>query len=320
MLLVGVWANRNWILGNWLREAAIRSQINFDIRWVPFIYANKRRIERYLHVPLPKRNSYFFSYITIFEHYLNLNKERFREKSIVLYPHNETEMGSLDHQAQVLNQAYKVYFFCSADARQLVKHGLVESKVEIALCAVDDDCVLNSRITKSRKTVILASRFGPRKGLEILPMVVKAMPDFRFIGLGRGWEDFIEKTGLAQATNFEHYQFSKETRNQYFSEAGIFLSLSNLEGGPVPLIESISMGCIPVATRTGFAPDLVEDKRNGLILPLHPSASEVEEAIRLASTMKANPVIGFLTWDRITQLMIRDKREIESLKGSSVHA
>jgi len=318
MLLVGVWANRNWILGNWLREATARSQVNFDIRWVPFIYANKRPMEKFFRIPLPKRDSYFFSYITIFEHYLSLNRMRYQDKSIVLYPHNESEMGDLDHQAWVLNQAYKTYFFCSADARQLISHGLSEQKVEVALCAVDDDCVLDSRITKSPKTIILASRFGPRKGLEMLPILVRAMPDFKFIGLGRGWEDFIEQTGLGRETNFEHYQFSKETRNKYFSEAGIFLSLSNLEGGPVPLIESIAMGCIPIATCTGFAPDVVQDKKNGLLLPLDATPLEVEQAIRLASTMNANPVIGFLTWDRITQMMIRDKREIESTKRSSV--
>jgi len=318
MLLIGVWANRNWILGNWLKEARVRSPRDFDIFWVPFIYAGKRKSERFIRFYIPTRNSYFFSYITIFENYFKRNPERFRNKSIVLYPHNESEMGDLDHQAKVLNEAYKTYFFCSADAKQLIAHGLNEAKIEVAYCAVDNDCVPNIGEEKDKKTVILASRFGPRKGLEALPEVIRSMKDFHFIALGRGWEDFIANNNLDSEPNFEYYQFNKDSRNKYFSRAGIFLSLSNLEGGPVPLIEAISMGCIPVATRTGFAEDLIVDKESGLLLSLYPSTSEIASALRDAITLDAKPVNGYLTWDRITQLMIRDKRAIETLKGSKV--
>ncbi len=318
MLLIGVWANRNWILGNWLKEARTRSRSDFDVLWVPFIYAGKRTLERYFRLHIPKRDSYFFSYITIFESYLKKNPARFKNKSIVLYPHNESEMGNLNHQAKVLNEAYKTYFFCSADARQLMAHGLKEDKIEIAYCAVDNDCVQDVREHKEKKTVILASRFGPRKGLEVLPSVIESLRDFHFIALGRGWEDFILENKLNTAPNFEYHQFNKETRNRYFSRAGIFLSLSNLEGGPVPLIEAISMGCIPVATRTGFAEDLVVDKETGLLLPLKPRTSEIVSALQSATLLNSKPVIGYLTWDRITQLMIRDKRAIETMKGSRV--
>jgi glycosyltransferase involved in cell wall biosynthesis len=318
MLLIGVWANRNWILGNWLKEARTRSQTDFDIFWVPFIYAGKRKAERFIRFYIPKRDSYFFSYITIFESYYKRNPVRFENKSIVLYPHNESEMGDLNHQAKVLNEAYKTYFFCSADAKQLIAHGLREDKVEIAYCAVDNDCVPNAGEQKSKKTVILASRFGPRKGLDALPDVIRLMNDFHFIALGRGWEAFIVDNQLDSAHNFEYHQFNKSSRNKYFSRAGIFLSLSNLEGGPVPLIEAISMGCIPVATRTGFAEDLIVDKESGILLSLHPSTSEIVSALRAAIALEAEPVNGYLTWDRITQLMIRDKRAIETLKGSRV--
>lgn len=318
MLLIGVWANRNWILGNWLKEARTRSKSDFDIFWVPFIYAGKRSAERFIRFYIPKRDSYFFSYITIFESYFERNPARFRNKSIVLYPHNESEMGDLNHQAKVLNEAYKTYFFCSADAKQLIAHGLRADKAEIAYCAVDNDCVQDFREKKAKKTVILASRFGPRKGLDALPDVIRAMKDFHFIALGRGWEAFITENQLGSTPNFEYHQFNKESRNKFFSRAGIFLSLSNLEGGPVPLIEAISMGCIPVATRTGFAEDLIVDKESGLLLPLNPQTTEIVNALRGAVRLDAKPVVGYLTWDRITQLMIRDKRAIETLKGSRV--
>ncbi len=78
------------------------------------------------------------------------------------------------------------------------------------------------------------------------------------------------------------------------------------------------MGCIPVATRTGFAEDLIVDKETGLLLSLKPETPEIVNALRSTSSFNVNPIIGYLTWDRITQLMIRDKRAIETLKGSRV--
>jgi hypothetical protein len=46
MVLIGVFANRNWILGNWLRECKSRAPRSFKIRWVPTIYGNKRFLAR----------------------------------------------------------------------------------------------------------------------------------------------------------------------------------------------------------------------------------------------------------------------------------
>ena len=77
---------------------------------------------------LPGGQAYFFSYLTIFEKYFMNNQSRYSDNSIVLYPHNEPELGSLFHQAQILNNAHAVYFFCSNDANALVNSGLIESK------------------------------------------------------------------------------------------------------------------------------------------------------------------------------------------------
>ena len=48
MILVGVWANRNWILGNWIKEVQLRHPNNFKLWWVPSIYAGKRKFEKFI--------------------------------------------------------------------------------------------------------------------------------------------------------------------------------------------------------------------------------------------------------------------------------
>lgn len=317
MLLVGVWANRNWILGNWLREVTLRSHGSFQLWWVISVFAQKKWVERLLFFPLPRRDSYFFSYITIFERYIKKNPNKYGSKSLVLFTHAESEIGTVQRQVEILNKAFAVYFFCSQDADRLVMHGLEIEKVRLAFCAVDDDCIKNPRFIRREKTVVLASKFGWRKGLSVLPEVVALMPEWNFIALGRGWEGFIQETGLDLQSNFSYFEFNKSTRNKHFCEARIFLSLSSLEGGPVPLIEAVTAGAIPVATKTGFAPDLIQDKIDGVLIDINPSVQQVVDALISADKLSndfTGHLVHNLTWDRITRMMLTDQIMIQNLR------
>lgn len=322
MLLVGLWVNRNWILGNWIKEVKLRIPSRFKVLWVPSIYSGRHWWERLAHRPLGRYGSYFFSYPTLFEHYFRKDGPKFSNKSIVLFPHYETEMGSVSHLGNLLNSTFCVYFYCSRDMDLLILNGLEKEKARLALCAVDVDCVSTSNHTRLEKTVILASKFGPRKGLSILPELVSAMPDWRFVGLGRGWTDFVNSTSLKDAENFHHENFDKISRNDHFSTANIFLSLSSLEGGPVPLIEAIKLGCKPIATDTGFARDVLQDGVNGIIIPVNPTVTQVKEAILRAEDLAVsdNSFVNALTWDRITTLTIQDHYSIINGDKSRSHS
>jgi glycosyltransferase involved in cell wall biosynthesis len=308
MVLIGVWANRNWILGNWIKEVKLRHPSNFKLWWVPSIYAGKRKLEKYIKVPIPKAKAYFFSYPTIFRFYLEKKPKKFTNNSLVLYPHNEPEMGSVFEQVELLNKAHKVYFFCKQDAENLVLNGLKKEKIVIANCAIDNDCVLDHKEIREQKTIILASKFGPRKGAELLPGIVKKLPDWNFIVMGRGWSNFLKKEKLLNEPNFTYVQFNKKNRSKYFSKAKIFLSLSNLEGGPVPLIESMALGVIPISTSTGFAPEFIKDGTNGYLLPLNPDLDFVVSKIVSVDELSESPdfSVALLTWDRISRLTYND--------------
>ena len=312
LLLVGVWVNRNWVLGNLIKEINVRLRSHTRPWWVFSVFAGKHSWEKFVSFRLPKSGSYFFSYPSIFEHYLTIKKSLFFEKSLVFYTHLDSELGSLRHQAEVLNNAYKIYFMCKHDADSLVSNGLSISKVRIVYFGLDTECVKIDFDRNLRPTVLLASKYGERKGLSILPSLVKSMPDWRFIVLGRGWETFIATNKLSQLENFEYYQFSKATRTKYMSQANVFLSLSNLEGGPVPLLESMFHGAWPVVTNTGFAPDLIQHGKNGMLLGLNPTTNEVKEAILKAKFLTGNPqdTVRELTWDRISRFVIQDHAEI----------
>jgi len=312
MVLIGVFVNRNWILGNWLKECKRRSSGFFKIWWLPTIFGKKRFLERLLVLPIPKADGYFFSYITIFEHYLNKDPQRFFEKSIVLYPHNESEMGDVFHQVKILNQAYKVYFFCNRDLQNLVNHGLQIEKTFLAYCAVDVDCIRNFELNRESKTILVASRFGPRKGADKLLELINVLDDWKLIIMGRGWEGFLKTNQILSKSNIEYVEFNKANRAKYMSRASVFLSLSNLEGGPVPLIEAMALNLIPISTDTGFEEDFIKDEVNGFLIPTNPSIQVVLECLSKIENIKESPskAVEFLTWDRITKHTLQDLADI----------
>jgi glycosyltransferase involved in cell wall biosynthesis len=308
MILIGVWANRNWILGNWIKEVKLRHPHDFKLWWIPSIYAGKRKLEKYIRFPIPKAKAYFFSYPTIFRFYLEKNPKKFTNNSLVLYPHNEPEMGSVSEQVNLLNKAHKVYFYCKQDAENLASSGLKSEKIVIANCAIDNDCVFDNKEIREEKTIILASKFGPRKGAELLPGIIKKLPDWNFIVMGRGWGNFLKQEKLLNVPRLTYVQFNKKNRSKYFSKAKIFLSLSNLEGGPVPLIESMALGVIPISTSTGFAPEFIKDGINGYLLPLLPDSDLIVSKIISVDKLSESPEfsVAHLTWDRITRLTYSD--------------
>ncbi len=312
LLLVGVWVNRNWILGNWIKEVNSRYRSETKIHWVASVFAGKHVWEKLVRFPLPNYGSYFFSYPAMFESYLNSNPKRFAYKSIVNYTHNMDELGTLKHQAIVLNKAYSVHFNCSRDAENLIMNGLRKEKVRIVYGAIDEDCQTISAIAREPKTVVLASLYSERKGLNILPSIIEQLPDWKFLVLGRGWESFIEKNQLLASNRFEYFFFNKTTRNEIMSRGTVFLSLSSLEGGPIPLLEAMKLNLIPVSTDTGFARDFIENGQNGFLLSNPTNLTEVCNAIRKTEQIKPNTRerVEHLTWDRLSDLIIRDSRAI----------
>ncbi len=92
------------------------------------------------------------------------------------------------------------------------------------------------------------------------------------------------------------------------SENQVFLSLSSLEGGPIPLIDAMAFGMYPVATDTGFARDVILERGFGTLLQIGTSVEEVVEAITRArpNPQQSIDAVSDLTWDRIASQYIKD--------------
>ena len=84
--------------------------------------------------------------------------------------------------------------------------------------------------------------------------------------------------------------------------------MSNLEGGPIPLIEALNCGMFAIATDTGFARDIIADGINGKIIPVEADYEKVRSAILDAKLNENQSIqsVAELSWDRLARLYLCD--------------
>jgi glycosyltransferase involved in cell wall biosynthesis len=312
ILFVSQTSNYKWILGHWVKQLNIRMESKTKIWWVPasFSKSSSKGNDLVRSIPLPKARSYYFSYPSIFMSYYSKFPERFSNNSILLYTHESEELGTIEEQVIILSKARKVHFMCSLDMDRLQRAGLAGSKCRLILGAVDTDCHWDTLLIRKQNSILLSSRYGPRKGAEHLLELIRALPDWEFTILGTGWEIFFSENVTSEISNLKYQPWKQGLRKKLMSENQIFLSLSTLEGGPIPLIEALSCGMYVVSTDTGFARDLIVANQNGKVIA-NDKLSLVQNAITAICDAFPNPEFSAqsvedLTWDSMAKAVLKD--------------
>jgi len=304
---VSVRSNKNWILGHWVRELARFMAVEARFVWMPTSLREESKL-----TPLAKLwpwRSSDFTYMTSPNLYLTLRESRHLEdRAVVLFTHLDPRQKASSIDTAALSTARAIHFMAQHDAESMVDLGLDSSRVRVVGGAVDEQVELIPSVERIPNSVVLSSKYGPRKGAQLLPEIIDAMPEAQFTLIGPGWGPFIARHSLTARPNFKYLRADLSVRSEIYSQARVFLSLSSLEGGPIPLLDAMKCGALPVATRTGFAPDFIRDGENGVLVSSVPKPEEVIEAIRGAMVLTGRPceaVDGF-TWERMARLVRTD--------------
>ncbi len=137
--------------------------------------------------------------------------------------------------------------------------------------------------------VIYSGRFVQRKGinylLEAWIEVQRQFPQARLLLLGDGQtlEDtkrYAEKLGISKTVLFLGHVNNVQ---DYLCSADLFVLPSLQEGLPNALLEAMAAGLPVVATRIGGVEDIVENEKNGLLVPPADSKALAEAIKRLLS-------------------------------------
>ena len=138
----------------------------------------------------------------------------------------------------------------------------------------------------TRPTILFVGWLEEEKGVRELLQACKMLAgdglDFSCLlagdGTQRQWaEEFIDRYGLDEKVTLQGWLSEKALLDSYRS-ANIFVLPSRAEGMPNSLIEGISAGLCPVATKVGMIPDFLTDRQEGLLVPPY-SVNALYEAL-----------------------------------------
>lgn len=265
-------ADKDWIFGAKVRRLAKFSSLKTQT------YYNNRLQN------LPESDGYFFVFHQYFYRAIRHNPKILNKKNIVMFTHtNYTFSFSKSHVIWCLNKADKVICLNSNVREKLIKAGLKPEKTALIHIASDPSFFYPHQ--RTGKTVGFCSAFSDRKNPDLVFNLVKNMPEKHFFLIGRYWEQYNKYNELIELPNFTYY--NNEEYSKYpdlYNKIDVFISPSKLEGGPVPILEAMLSNCFPIASNTGFCPDIINHGENGFLFNYDVDYKEVIQLINLADT------------------------------------
>jgi glycosyltransferase involved in cell wall biosynthesis len=194
-----------------------------------------------------------------------------------------------------------VVSMCSMWRDLLERLGVPRERLRVSLAGADPGFFPGH--VRGGGRVGLCAAYYDRKSPERIMELVRAMPHRSFTLMGRGWDACPGFADLLRLPNFEYRQGCYADYPAFYRELDVFVSLAALEGGPVPLVEAMMSNVVPVATRTGFAPDLIRDGDNGFLCDIDAPACAVAALVERAfgSTADVRRTVEHLTWRRFSE-------------------
>lgn len=132
--------------------------------------------------------------------------------------------------------------------------------------------------------ILFLGRIDKNKGLkEIINALSSISPDIDYIfniaGDGPDKDWFLElcKKNIAKKFSYRGVVYG-ESKEHLLAESHIFLLPSYFEGLPNALLEAMSYGVVPIVTPVGSIPEVVEHKKNGLIVKIK-NSNDIKNAI-----------------------------------------
>jgi glycosyltransferase involved in cell wall biosynthesis len=253
--------------------------------------------------PLPPAHRYFFSHYMYFAGSVAVAKSHLNGRSFVFATHLEPDKHRIatSQLVAVLNRAEAVICMNTALMAELAAHGVEQHRLCVMHGAADPEIFTPHERTPAG-LVGFCSAFYERKSPERILQIAKLMPHRRFVLLGRGWNKFSRFDELVSLPNLEYLEPEYAAYPAQYRRMSVLVSASMLEGGPIPLIEAMMSNVVPVASRTGFAPDLIRHGENGFLFDVDAPAASVCELVDQAFELQGDISVSVrhCSWDAFT--------------------
>ena len=197
------------------------------------------------------------------------------ERTLCLFTH--LDVGNFNKS--ILNRCHTLVFMSSMQFSNaianginpklalLLPHGVSEELHKILPPSLVADLPISTSYTSSiteddhRKYTVFCGRYWEkityqrRKNYDVIKRVVYDLVSdgFPVLVIGPGWDRFLtDPHPLLKIIEIPYKEYPK-----YYNLGRCIVSLSIHEGGPLPLLEGMRCGLIPISTNTGFAMDVI---------------------------------------------------------------
>jgi glycosyltransferase involved in cell wall biosynthesis len=164
--------------------------------------------------------------------------------------------GSFSRKELSILQKMDLIFVHSSAAEELLRD-LTPARIVRTVGGIDP--VRFSRPAKRGKRIVWVGTPVSRKRPEVLIEMIQNYPEENFRIVGKNWDNSRYWSTVNLNTNVEYVELTGPLTSSHLDGCDVFLMTSRMEGGPMPLMESVAAGLSPViATKTGFAEDILQ--------------------------------------------------------------
>lgn len=257
----------------------------------------------YCHGALPPAAAYFFSHYSLFERFSDERQVK-RARSVVFFTHPSHPALDSPRGAAVLARASVVVSMSTMFAEALRRTGVPAERLRVIVPGVDP-----ARFQPHKRdtgAVGFSSAYYERKSPELIVQIASLRPHVRFLLLGREWRTAPVFHQLADQPNLEYLEWDLNRYPEFYRSIDVFISPSKLEGGPIPLLEAMMSNVVPIATRTGFASDIITHGANGFLLDIDSTAGSFVALLDIALTLTVDvrSSVVHLTTDAFARAVI----------------
>jgi glycosyltransferase involved in cell wall biosynthesis len=231
--------------------------------------------------PIPVAKSYFYPHFMFYRNALLSQPAVHAAKNVVLFTHPPEEGIPREEIVYLLNSCHHVASMCSLYTELLKQWGVAAEKVSTVLLGASPE--MFTAHSRGNGDVGFCSAFYARKNPDTIFEIIRQCPHRRFTLLGKNWKAYERFEDMLALPNFRYLELSYAEYPSFYNSIDIFVSPSRLEGGPIPLLESMMSNVFPVATNTGHAPDLIQPERNGFLYDPDASVEEILGLIERAA-------------------------------------
>ena len=214
-----------------------------------------------------------FSSLTPLENYI-----RYRHSSVdqiigLWYTHKEGNYT--DREIKALKRANVIFIHSANESRKISK---VTPALQVEMLAAIDPLRF-SRPASIGSSVVWVGTPVKRKRPELIIELAKSLPKENFRIIGNGWSKSEYWRAVNSCPNIQYLEFSGPLTSEQLDGSDIYLMTSEIEGGPMPLMETIAAGLTPICTDTGFVKQIFRETQITSQLIVEPNIQEITSII-----------------------------------------